>query len=74
MKEHKIKRFNENSELNISDVMDNVLSKLNKELYDINEIVNRMKYNEENWYFTKGKIKGLESSIKIFENILKHYS
>jgi len=67
-------RLTESENLNISDVMNNVLYELNIELDDINNIINKMKYNDENWYFAKGKIKGIESSIKIVENMLKHYS
>ena len=72
MKENRIKRFNENSELNISDVMNSVLTDLHKELSRINNIINSGEAEDNDKYeYYLGRQIGIESSIDI---IKKHCS
>jgi hypothetical protein len=62
--------LNEASEnLNISDVMNSVLTELYNELSDLNDIIKNVDSDNHEYYL--GRIKGVESSIQIIE---KHYS
>jgi hypothetical protein len=65
-----IKNFNEHQEnLNISDVMNSVLTELYNELSEINDMIKNVDSDNHEYYL--GRIKGVESSIQIVE---KHYS
>jgi len=62
--------LNEASEnLNISDVMNSVLTELYNELSDLNDIIKNVDSDNHEYYL--GRIKGVESSIQIIE---KHYT
>jgi hypothetical protein len=62
--------LNEASEnLNISDVMNSVLTELYNELSDLNDTIKNVDSDNHEYYL--GRIKGVESSIQIIE---KHYS
>ena len=64
------KQLNEASEnLNISDVMNSVLTELYNELSELNDIIKNVGSDNHEYYL--GRIKGVESSIQIIE---KHYS
>lgn len=57
------------SELNISDVMNSVLTELYNELSELNDMIKNVDSDNHEYYL--GRIKGVESSIQIVE---KHYS
>jgi len=64
------KQLNEGQEnLNISDVMNRVLTELYNELSDLNDTIKNVDSDNHEYYL--GRIKGVESSIQIIE---KHYS
>jgi hypothetical protein len=64
------KQLNEGQEnLNISDVMNSVLTELYNELSDLNDTIKNVDSDNHEYYL--GRIKGVESSIQIIE---KHYS
>jgi hypothetical protein len=65
-----IKRFNESEEnLNVSDVINSVLTELYNELSYLNDTIKNVDSDNHEYYL--GRIKGVESSIQIIE---KHYS
>jgi hypothetical protein len=64
------KQLNEGQEnLNISDVMNSVLTELYNELSYLNDTIKNVDSDNHEYYL--GRIKGVESSIQIIE---KHYS
>jgi hypothetical protein len=65
---------NSEEELNISDVMNSVLSELKQDLDDAKWAKRDKEINYENSQFFDGKIKGLEISIEKIENLIKYYS
>ena len=71
MEKNRIKRFNENSELNISDVMSSFLTKLQSRL---RELENEKTWDEWDDGVNFGRKDMIEEVIKIVEDLSKNYS
>jgi len=71
MKENRIKRFNENSELNISDVMSSFLTKLQSRL---RELENEKTWDEWDDGVNFGRKDMIEEVMKMVEDLSKNYS
>ena len=73
MKENRIKRFNENSELNISVVMRSLLADLRSQLERSRQLTQSFDDGEARW--RDGMESGLETAIELLEDALtKHFT
>ena len=71
MEKNRIKRFNENSELNISDVMSSFLTKLQSRL---RELENEKTWDEWSDGVNFGRKDMIEEVMKMVEDLSKNYS
>lgn len=71
MEHNRIKRFNENSELNISDVMSSFLTKLQSRL---RELENEKTWDEWDDGVNFGRKDMIEEVMKMVEDLSKNYS
>ena len=71
MEKNRIKRFNENSELNISDVMNSLLKDLETQLKNSKSM--SMSYDDKESVYRDGVENGLEQSIDLLKEYISKY-